>query len=56
MSEMRNPIPLRAPHRHTKVTTYALRQREGIPYEVERVQCTQCKRLLEERPLRRATA
>ena len=56
MSEMRNPIPFRAPHRHTKVTTYALRQREGIPYEVERVRCTQCKRLLEERPLRRAAA
>ena len=34
---MRNPIPFRAPHRHTRVTTYALRQREGIPYEVERV-------------------
>jgi hypothetical protein len=53
---MRNPIVFRAPHRHTKVTTYALRQREGIPYEVERVQCTQCKRLLQERPLRRAAA
>lgn len=56
MNEMRNPIPLRAPHRHTKVTTYALGQRKGIPYEVERVQCTQCKRLLQERPLRRAAA
>ena len=56
MSEMRNPSLFRAPHLHTKVTTYALRQREGIPYEVERVRCTQCKRLLEERPLRRAAA
>jgi RNase P subunit RPR2 len=53
---MRNPIPFRARHRHTTVRTYALRQREGIPYEVERVQCTQCKRLLGERPLRRAAA
>ena len=56
MNEMRNPIVFRGRHRHTKVTTYALRQREGIPYEVERVQCTQCKRLLQERPLRRAAA
>lgn len=33
-----------------------LRQREGVPYEVERVQCIQCSRVLEERPLRRAAA
>jgi hypothetical protein len=35
---------------------YMLRQREGVPYEVERVQCSQCRRVLEERPLRRAAA
>jgi hypothetical protein len=56
VSEMRKPIPFRAPHRHQKVTSYELRQREGIPYEVERVHCTQCSRLLGERPLRRAAA
>ena len=56
MSEMRKPIPFRAPHRHTKVMSYTLRQREGIPYEVERVHCSQCSRLLGERPLRRAIA
>jgi hypothetical protein len=38
------------------VTSYALRQRQGIPYQVERVLCSQCSRLLEERPLRRAIA
>ena len=53
---MRNPIPFRAPHRHTKVTSYLLGQREGIPYEIARVHCSQCSRLLEERPLRRAAA
>jgi hypothetical protein len=55
---MRKTIPFRAraPHRHTKVTSYALRQREGVPYEVERVHCSQCSRLLDERPLRRAVA
>ena len=58
MSEMRKTIPFRARarHRHTKVTSYTLRQLEGIPYEVERVHCSQCSRLLGERPLRRAVA
>jgi hypothetical protein len=58
LSEMLKTIPFRAraPHRHTKVTSFALRQREGVPYEVERVHCSQCSRLLAERPLRRAVA
>jgi len=58
LSEMRKTVPLRAraPHRHTKVTSYALHQRGGVPYEVERVHCSQCSRLLGERPLRRAVA
>jgi len=53
---MRKPIPFRAPHRHTKVTNYILRQRQGIPYEIARVHCSRCSLLLEERPLRRAAA
>jgi hypothetical protein len=44
------------PHKHTAVATHLLRQREGIPYEVERVVCVECRRLLEERLLRRAAA
>ena len=56
MNVMRKTIPFRATHRHTKVTSYTLGQREGIPYEVERVHCSQCSRLLGERPLRRAVA
>src|SRR5436853_581564 len=37
VGEMRKTIPFRAraPHRHTEVTSYTLRQREGIPYEAE---------------------
>lgn len=52
----------RNPHRHcnhrrTAVhTLHALRQRAGIPYEVERVVCLACGRVLEEHPLRRAAA
>jgi NMD protein affecting ribosome stability and mRNA decay len=53
---MSKTIPFPAPHRHTKVKSYALRQQQGIPYEVERVQCSQCNRLLQERQLRRAAA
>jgi hypothetical protein len=47
---------LRRTHRHTGVTTHVLRQREGIPYEVERIVCRNCGRVLDERPLRRAAA
>jgi NMD protein affecting ribosome stability and mRNA decay len=43
-------------HRHTAVTTHVLRQRAGVPYEVERVVCDACRKLLDERALRRAAA
>jgi hypothetical protein len=43
-------------HEHTVVTTHALGQRRGVPYEVERAVCLECRRLLQERPLRRAAA
>jgi hypothetical protein len=48
-----SPIPQ---HRHTAVTTHVLRQRHGVPYEVERVVCAGCKQLLDERPVRRTAA
>jgi hypothetical protein len=41
-------------HRHDAVTRHALRQQHGIPYEVERVVCLDCRRVLSERRLRRA--
>lgn len=43
-------------HKHKAVTTHALRQRGGVPYEVERTICLDCRRVLGERPLRRAVA
>lgn len=46
----------RREHTHTAVTTHALRQRSGVPYEVERTVCLDCRRVLTERPLRRAVA
>jgi hypothetical protein len=48
------PSPRR--HTHQVVTRHALEQRSGIPYEVERRICSACRRVLDERPLRRAAA
>jgi NMD protein affecting ribosome stability and mRNA decay len=50
------PLRPRKAHSHTAVTTHVVRQRAGIPYEVERVVCGDCRRVLGERPLRRAAA
>jgi hypothetical protein len=45
------------PHKHERTsTTLAIRQRSGIPFEVERKVCADCKRVLDEKPLRRAAA
>jgi NMD protein affecting ribosome stability and mRNA decay len=43
-------------HHHTTVTTHVLRQRAGVPYEVERKICSSCRRVIDERLLRRAAA
>ena len=43
-------------HRHKAVVTHVLRQRQGIPYEVEQTVCSDCRQVLDERPLRRAAA
>jgi NMD protein affecting ribosome stability and mRNA decay len=43
-------------HRHTTVTSHVLRQRAGVPYEVERKICSSCQRVIDERLLRRAAA
>lgn len=48
---------LRKPsHRHHEVTTHVIRQRAGVPYEVEQRVCTECRQVLDERQLRRAAA
>jgi RNase P subunit RPR2 len=43
-------------HRHTWVRTYVLHQRLGIPYEIERTVCSECRHVLDERPVKRAAA
>jgi hypothetical protein len=44
------------PHRHARVTAVFVGQRAGIPYELERTECSVCRQILAERPLRRAAA
>ena len=41
---------------HRPRTLLALAHRNGIPYELERVVCSRCGMVLEERTLRRADA
>jgi hypothetical protein len=43
-------------HRHITVVTHAVGQRAGIPYELERKLCRVCRRVVDERPLRRTAA
>ena len=43
-------------HEHKAVVAHALRQRAGVPYEVEQKVCSDCRAVLDERPLRRAAA
>jgi hypothetical protein len=50
------PLHRKRAHSHRAVRTYVLDQRLGIPYEVERTVCAECRQVLEERPLKRAAA
>lgn len=43
-------------HQHKAVVAHALRQHAGIPYEVEQKICSDCRRILDERTVRRAVA
>jgi NMD protein affecting ribosome stability and mRNA decay len=43
-------------HKHTAVKRHTLRQRAGVPYEMQRTVCARCGRVLDERPLRRTAA
>jgi NMD protein affecting ribosome stability and mRNA decay len=49
-------MTLKLLHKHTAVTKRAIRQRNGIPYEVERQVCADCRQLLGEKLVRRAAA
>jgi len=55
MSQL-SPLHRKRTHSHRAVRTYVLGQRLGVPYEVERTVCADCRQVLEERPLKRAAA
>jgi len=44
------------PHKHTAVVKHELRQRGGVPYDVEIKVCATCDRVLDRRPVKRAAA
>jgi len=44
------------PHEHVATNLHVLRQRAGVPYEVEQKVCADCRRVLGETPVRRAAA
>jgi len=43
-------------HVHKAVVTRSVRQRAGVPYEVEQRVCSGCRSILDERQLRRTAA
>jgi NMD protein affecting ribosome stability and mRNA decay len=43
-------------HEHAAKRVHVLRQRAGVPYEIEQQVCMSCARILDEKPVRRAAA
>jgi NMD protein affecting ribosome stability and mRNA decay len=43
-------------HTHNAKVVHVLLQRAGVPYEVEQRVCTSCRRILDEKPVKRAAA
>ncbi len=56
MAERKHLRRHRRLHEHTAVVTRAVGQRGGIPYEIEQHVCSDCRRVLDERRLRRTAA
>ena len=49
-------VKVKRAHTHNAVTIRAIRQRSGVPYEVERSVCADCRRVLDEKPVKRTSA
>jgi len=43
-------------HEHVTTRVHVLLQRAGVPYEMERQVCTSCRRVIDEKPVKRAAA
>ena len=50
---VQQPTPI---HEHVAMRVHVLLQRAGVPYEIERQVCTDCSRVLDEKPVKRAAA
>ena len=50
---MRHPTKV---HEHVAKRVHVLMQRAGVPYEIEQQVCADCSRVLDEKPVKRATA
>jgi len=47
--------PMRV-HTHHAERVHVLLQRAGVPYEIEQQVCKSCRRVLDEKPVKRAAA
>ena len=56
VNEMNQPQPLTKIHEHVAKRVHVVLQRAGVPYEVEQQVCADCSRVLDETPVKRATA
>ena len=56
VNEMNQPQQVTHIHEHVAKRVHVLLQRAGVPYEVEQQVCTDCSRVLDEKPVKRATA
>ncbi len=43
-------------HEHVATVVHVVLQKAGVPYEVERQVCQECRRVLDEKPVKRAAA
>jgi len=53
--DMTSQQPIKV-HEHVAKRVHVVLQRAGVPYEVERQVCTDCSRVLDEKPVKRAAA
>ena len=56
MRDMKERQPVTKIHEHVTKRVHVLLQRAGVPYEVEQQVCADCSRILDEKPVKRATA
>ena len=56
VSDMKERQKVTTIHEHVAKRVHVLLQRAGVPYEVEQQVCADCSRILDEKPVKRATA